>query len=90
MLFLDRAKPGPQSQILIRCPKCGAVGESLWEDEQGRPYLVSLSDAFHERLTRARPSQVEIVCKNCGTAQLGLEPRPVSNDRTLWASDTHS
>jgi hypothetical protein len=80
MSFASPDSSGPQSHIMILCPACGAVGQSVWEDEKGGPYLVNLSDGFYERLARRQPYDLEIVCKGCGTAQAERRPSRVSND----------
>ena len=64
-----------QSRIAITCPKCGTGGECVWEGERSGPYLVSLSASFYERLKNRHPFNVEIVCHQCGTAQIELVPR---------------
>jgi hypothetical protein len=61
--------------MTISCPKCGAGGECVWEGEDSGPYLVSLSAPFYERLKNRHPFNVEIVCHQCGTAQIELVPR---------------
>ena len=56
--------------VNVICPKCGAVGVVLWEDEnnEGRS-LVSLSKNFYERISKKQPYPIELVCHSCGTAQ---------------------
>jgi len=75
MSYANIQQSSAQSQTTIACPKCGAHGECVWENERGGPYLVSLSAAFFERLKNRPPFDVEIVCQQCGTAQVELAPR---------------
>ena len=84
MPFLVAEQSSSPSHIVILCPACGAVGRSLWEEEKGGLYLVSLSAGFYERLEPRAPYHLEIVCKGCGTAQNGRQPPQVSNDAGLW------
>jgi hypothetical protein len=61
--------------VAIHCPKCGIHGTAVWETETSGPLLVSLSDAFYERLARFTPYRIEIVCHACGTPQPQRAPR---------------
>jgi ribosomal protein S27E len=76
MSYANIQHSSSQSQTTIACPKCGAHGECVWENEHGKPYLVSLPASFFERLKNRPPFNVEIVCQQCGTAQVELVPRP--------------
>lgn len=55
--------------VNVICPKCGAVGVVVWEDDKGGPTLVSLSKNFYERISKKRPYAIELVCDSCGAAQ---------------------
>jgi hypothetical protein len=54
----------------VRCPKCSAVGDMIWEGSGERKTLVHLSGQFYERLGRLPPYPIELVCRACGTPQL--------------------
>lgn len=56
--------------VPVRCPKCAAIGNILWEGLGERKTLVRLSGQFYERLRPAPPHPIEIVCRVCGTPQL--------------------
>ena len=55
--------------VNVVCPKCGAVGVVVWEDDPRGPTLVSLSKNFYERLSKKKPYPIELVCDSCGAAQ---------------------
>lgn len=54
----------------ILCPQCSALGVIVWENDAGRRSLVSLSKGFHERIARAEPYPIELVCNHCGGTQI--------------------
>ena len=60
--------------ISIHCPKCGANGQAIWENEPRGLHLVSLSNGFYERLAKFTPYRIEIVCHACGTPQPQRRP----------------
>jgi len=65
----------------IICPKCGAVGVVIWENENSDDRtLVSLSRNFYEKIPKKTPYPMELVCDGYGAAQPGnrLE-RPSAN-----------
>ena len=53
----------------IICPGCSSLGVIVWENDGGRRSLVSLSDGFHERLSKRTPYLIELVCNSCGSTQ---------------------
>jgi predicted RNA-binding Zn-ribbon protein involved in translation (DUF1610 family) len=56
--------------VNIICPKCGAIGVVLWENENNEGHtLVSLSKNFYERMANKKPYSIELVCDSCGAAQ---------------------
>jgi hypothetical protein len=59
----------------IRCPGCGKDGMVEWEDMPDRSgvtrQLVKIVGDFYERLSKKPPYPIELVCKDCGTAQTG-------------------
>ena len=57
-----------QFTVTIRCPRCGHVGSSLWEETPGGPQLVELN-GFYERLAKKQPWTIETVCGACDRAQ---------------------
>jgi DNA-directed RNA polymerase subunit RPC12/RpoP len=60
----------PQIEQPIRCPKCTAKGLMVWEQDGAEKVLVRLSANFYERLTKVPPFAIELVCRQCGMAQL--------------------
>ena len=56
--------------VSIHCPTCAAKGKILWEGSGRQKALVYLSEQFYERLRRAPPHPIELVCRACGTSQL--------------------
>ena len=61
--------------VPIKCPKCGANGNAVWESEKAGPCLVSLSTGFYERLAKFIPYTLEIVCHACGARQTQKSPK---------------
>ena len=72
--MLESAQPQPLNRA-IHCPKCGASGQAVWENEPLGLTLVSLSSGFYERLARFTPYRIDIVCHACGTALPEHTPR---------------
>jgi hypothetical protein len=60
----------PHVEQPIRCPKCLARGLVTWEGAGAEKVLVRLSANFYERLTKVPPYSIELVCQQCGMAQL--------------------
>ena len=58
-----------QFEAKIRCSKCGAFGEIVWEGQGGNRSLVSVSSGFYERISKKKPYPIELVCYACGRAQ---------------------
>jgi hypothetical protein len=58
-----------ESSQAIRCQGCGAEGVSLWEGEGARRQQISVTDNFYERLAKAKPHAIELVCHACGAIQ---------------------
>ena len=60
----------------LHCAYCGSTGSLDWEDvprdEGARRELVAIAGDFHERLAKAPPHRIELVCNGCGRIQDGL------------------
>jgi ribosomal protein L40E len=65
---MPRAKPQEFTASLI-CPRCGAVGAVVWENENGARALISLSSGFYERILHKNHYPFDLVCRECGAAQ---------------------
>ena len=57
----------------VSCPKCGAKGAVDWDgvstlDGEAKE-LVHIEGNFYERLSKAPPHAIELVCNGCGTVQ---------------------
>lgn len=57
-----------QFTLTMRCPWCGQVGSSLWEETPTGRQLVRLN-GFYERLAKKLPWTIETVCDACDRAQ---------------------
>ena len=53
----------------IICPKCAAIGVSVWEGTGAERSLVSLSKGFYERISKRNPYPIELICHACGAVQ---------------------
>jgi len=62
------AKPLRYSRQIV-CPKCGQMGEILWERDGRRSLFLEVSPGFYERIANKVPYAIELVCHACGTAQ---------------------
>lgn len=61
---------GPQRiSRKIVCPKCGQMGETVWERYGRKSSFLDVSPGFHERISKKVPYPIELVCQACGTAQ---------------------
>jgi hypothetical protein len=61
-----------QFEAIIFCPSCAAEGAMVWENVRGERALIRLSAGFRERLSKRPPYPIELVCTQCGAAQLEL------------------
>jgi hypothetical protein len=59
-----------QLAVPLNCPRCGQHGLAVMEKAPARTgseyALVSLPDAFYQRLAKAPPHRIETVCHACG------------------------
>jgi hypothetical protein len=53
----------------IVCPKCGQMGETVWEKHGLTSSFLDISPGFYERIANRVPYPIELVCNACGTAQ---------------------
>ena len=64
-----------QFRTRLTCPKCGAVGHAIGEENSAlnpsgpMSRLVSMSDSFILQTPRNHQSQPVIACAACGTVQ---------------------
>ncbi len=66
-----------QFSTRLKCGRCGADGQALWEDNDLLDAngllgdLVSISGNFVQRMPRKHVGQLEIACATCGTEHTG-------------------
>lgn len=74
---MSAVKRREQFRTLLKCGRCGAAGEAMWEEDSAANadglmgHLVSMSENFILQIATSHQGQPSIACKACGTVQPG-------------------